>query len=136
MRVQCLRWDQAVADTTNDVFEILMRGIAATDQHHLALMEFRVLEGDGVLDHAYKNVAAAVRDILEPFFDGLGIAGRFKDAVETLTVRLLGYPRLDVFVCQRNRIEAQFAPREIKALVAYIDHADRGARQARKKRGG
>src|SRR6185369_5148856 len=71
-------------DRRDDPVEIRIRGIAAAQQGHLALVEFRIGEGDGILDHAHQHIAAAMGDEAEALFHRGAVAGGVDDKLEAL----------------------------------------------------
>ncbi len=82
----------ARADRRDHVLEIGARRVAAADQHHLALVEFRVREGDVVLDDADHDHHAAMRDVSEGGLHRMAVSGRVVDDVETRADGSFRYP--------------------------------------------
>ena len=85
MRDQLVDRHKPVRNRLADMIEIDTGRVAAADQHHLALVKFRVGEGDVLLDDADQHQASAMRDKAEGAFHRRAIASRIENHIEAVS---------------------------------------------------
>ncbi|OWK26479.1 hypothetical protein AJ87_04965 [Rhizobium yanglingense] len=88
MRDQLVDRYQTFGDRIRDMLEVGARRIAAADDRHFALVEFRVGKADVVLHDANQHQRAAMRHETESLLHRRTVARRVEHGIEAVAVRL------------------------------------------------